>query len=155
MPIQGVKLNNGPQSFNPQIFLLQRKIILTKKPVLKTTIFSILFSLNGEEERINVQKERILFMVWKIILMESFREKMLVFLFFSSRMKKRRQRDGASLCHSICVCTNVNICVWTHTYSMSYRFLLRKLIHPSALTGKSIKHAICTISLKSIFLLYL
>lgn len=42
------------------------------------TIFSILFNLHGEEERINVQKGRIFFIIWKIIQ----KKKSVVFFFF-------------------------------------------------------------------------
>lgn len=58
------------------------------------TIFSTVFNLHVEEERINAQKGRIFSIVWKIILMESFREKKKSLGSHPPQVKKGGQRDG-------------------------------------------------------------
>lgn len=60
-PIQSVKLNIDPWSFIPQTLTLNENHASEKTCGQNLVIFSILFNLHGEEERINIHKRRMFF----------------------------------------------------------------------------------------------
>lgn len=76
------------------------------------TIFSTLFNLHVEEERINAQKGRIFSIVWKIILMESFRKKKKVWVPTLPKWKREgRGMGGIGLPFHLCMHIHKYMCV--------------------------------------------
>lgn len=121
------------------------------------TIFRSLFNLHVEEERINVQKGRIFFYVWKIILMESFRGKKKSLGSHHPTPPPEWKREGrgmGAIGLPFHLCMHIHkymcVCVYTHilcltTFCWESSFILQLWQENQF----SIRYAIFMISLKS------